>query len=251
MDITVTPRALPTFDAIAPFCAGTQDPVLPGVSTNGITGTWSPAVNNNASGTYTFTPATNECALPTTLDIIVYPNPVADFNMSEQELDLTNTTVHFFNQSTGAASYEWSFGDGTESTGENPQHTYPQDDPSSYTITLTAISAEGCVDVTSQTISVKEELVFYVPNAFTPDGDAHNNVFQPVFTAGFDPQDFSLYIYNRWGELLFESHDATMGWDGTYQGQLCQENTYTWVIEVKNINDDKRQRFNGHVSLLR
>ena len=81
VDITVNPNTTPTFDPIAPFCAGTTAPSLPGTSTNGITGTWNPAtVNNTTSATYTFTPTAGLCALPTTLDITVSPNITPTFD---------------------------------------------------------------------------------------------------------------------------------------------------------------------------
>jgi gliding motility-associated-like protein len=99
-----------------------------------------------------------------------------------------------------------------------------------------------------------EDIVFYVPNAFTPDGDNFNQTFQPVFTSGFDPYDFNMIIYNRWGEKIFETHDALVGWNGTYlfsEGDLVQEGTYIWVIEFKNKQNDKHQKATGHVTLMR
>lgn len=105
------------------------------------------------------------------------------------------------------------------------------------------------------TITVYEETIYYVPNTFTPDQDAYNPTFQPVFTSGFDPQDFVMYIYNRWGEVIFETHDASIGWNGSY-GQngeilLCQDGTYTWKIEFKTTQNDKRVMKVGHVNLIR
>ena len=120
---------------------------------------------------------------------------------------------------------------------------------------LIATSALGCSDTAYSTIQVYEELIYYVPNTFTPDNDNYNPTFQPVFTSGFDPQDFVLYIYNRWGELIFESHDASIGWNGTYGSngeiQMCQDGTYTWKIEFKVTRWDERRVAIGHVNLIR
>ncbi|MGB1508085.1 MAG: gliding motility-associated C-terminal domain-containing protein, partial [Crocinitomicaceae bacterium] len=84
-----------------------------------------------------------------------------------------------------------------------------------------------------------------------PDGDEFNQIFQPVFTSGFDPYDFNLKIYNRWGQLVFESNDNNQGWDGTYGGELVQDGLYTWKIEFKSISNDERFIHTGHVNLLK
>ena len=94
-------------------------------------------------------------------------------------------------------------------------------------------------------------MIFYVPNTFTPDFDNFNQTFQPVFTSGFDPFDYTLLIFNRWGEVLFESHNAEVGWDGTYGGELMQDGTYTWKIEFKTTATDERRMAVGHVNLIK
>jgi gliding motility-associated-like protein len=161
-----------------------------------------------------------------------------------------NSTVQFINNTSNASNYSWEFGDGTGSIESEPNHTYPSE-VGNYTVTLTAASPNGCIDSASIAIVYEEEVIFYVPNSFTPDGDMYNQTFQPVFTSGFDPFNFSLTIYNRWGELIFESMDATVGWDGTYGGKLVQEGTYTWKINFKAPNNDNKFEHSGHVTFLR
>ena len=100
-------------------------------------------------------------------------------------------------------------------------------------------------------IAIEQEVIYYVPNTFTPDGDGFNQTFQPVFTDGFDPYDFNLFIFNRWGEMIWESHDASIGWDGTYNGKTVQSGTYVWKIEFKTIKNDERKMITGHVNLIR
>ncbi len=103
-------------------------------------------------------------------------------------------------------------------------------------------------------LTESDELVYYVPNAFTPDGDSYNQTFQPVFTTGFDPYDFHLQIYNRWGEIVFESKDYRIGWDGSYgsKGQFTSEqnDVFVYVIEFKRSINDERIRTVGHVNIL-
>lgn len=99
-----------------------------------------------------------------------------------------------------------------------------------------------------------EELIFYVPNTFTPDGDMYNEYFKPVFSSGYDPFDFSLIIFDRWGEIIWESHDVEVGWDGTYgidRNKMVQDGTYTWKIEFKTTMSDERVMVVGHVNVIK
>jgi gliding motility-associated-like protein len=80
----------------------------------------------------------------------------------------------------------------------------------------------------------------------------YNQLFKPVFTSGYDPFDYTMLIYNRWGEVLFESHNAEFGWDGTYGADgLVKEGVYTWKIEFKTKASDERKMIVGHVNVLR
>jgi gliding motility-associated-like protein len=98
---------------------------------------------------------------------------------------------------------------------------------------------------------VKGDEIFYIPNTFTPDGDEHNNLFVPVFTNGFDPANFELEIYDRWGELIFQSFNAEKGWNGHFNGELSQVGTYVWKIMYKNPDLDEYKVITGHVNLIR
>ena len=183
--------------------------------------------------------------------ICVEPDPIAEFSADPDHLSTINLTSQMVNTSYGADSYVWDFGDGSgTSTDFSPSHTFP-DETGTYTITLTVFSDIGCSDVTEQTITMKEELLFYVPNTFTPDNDDYNEVFKPIFTSGYDPFNYHLTIFNRWGEILFESYDAEFGWDGTYGGTIVQDGTYIWKITVKKSYVDDREEFMGHINLIR
>lgn len=184
--------------------------------------------------------------------VIIDAYPIASFNYEPQEVSSLNPEVEFTNTSWGASSYIWNFGDdGTVSSQESPVYTYPQETGGTYVVTLTAISENGCRDTISSVVRIAEELIFFVPNTFTPDGNQFNQTFEPVFTSGFDLHNYTLFIYNRWGEVLFESHDVSVGWDGTYGGKMSQQGTYLWRIEVKTILSDERKVYIGSVNLLR
>ena len=188
--------------------------------------------------------------------ICVEGAPLASFIPSNSILTEFNPVVNFNNTTTGASNYLWNFGDNsTTSTLEDPSHNYSGNEVGNYLITLIAYSPLGCADTAYATIQIQEELIFYVPNTFTPDDDNYNQTFQPVFTSGFDPYDYTLLIFNRWGEIVFESHDANVGWDGSYGSngeiEMVQDGTYTWKIEFKTNKNDERKMVVGHVNILK
>jgi gliding motility-associated-like protein len=199
---------------------------------------------NNCTNSYT---ATNI--------ICVEGPPVAAFTASDYSLSTLSTLVNFENNTSGATDYSWNFGDESLlNSNENPTHTFP-DLPGNYEVVLTATSANGCIATTSAIINVYEDLLFYIPNTFTPDFDNYNQVFKPIFTSGFDPFDYNLLIFNRWGDIIFESNDTNFGWDGSYgsKGQIdeVQDGTYTWKIEFKVSKTDERKMVKGHVNIIR
>ena len=117
-----------------------------------------------------------------------------------------------------------------------------------------ATSPTGCVDSASIIIGYEEQLIYYIPNTFTPDDDEHNQSFKPIFTSGFDPFNFEMTIYNRWGELIWQSHDHREGWDGSYGKQHAygvQAGLYSWVIRFKPKDNDEKIVINGFVNVLK
>lgn len=156
--------------------------------------------------------------------------------------------VQFQNLSVGAISYNWDLGNGETSTLENPSTIY--ESSQNYIVTLIATNDQGCQDSITKIIQIKPEFIFYAPNSFTPDGDEFNQTWIPI-TQGIDPYNFDLYIYNRWGQLIWESHDITVGWDGTYDGQVVQTGTYVWMVRVKLPDNDDSREFNGTINLIK
>ncbi len=271
-NITVTVEVLPvlTFDGInlsgcAPLAVTltntTQGAVVNCVWTleNGdvLNGCGSVTAMFNSPGTYdvtlTTTSATGCASSATYTDyVFVQADPIASFSPNTTAVTNYNSVVYFDNTSSGAVTYDWNFGDGSQTIHtESPNYEFPGDQPGTYIVQLIAYSSLGCTDTAYSTIQLAEELIFFVPNSFTPDIDDYNPTFQPIFTTGFDPYDFTLLLFNRWGEIIFESHNAEIGWDGTYGGKLVQDGTYTWKIEFKTTVNDERKSLTGHVNLIR
>ena len=178
--------------------------------------------------------------------------PVADFTATPGVFTDQDVLVVFTNLSIGASSFIWDFGDQNTSAYINPSNLYELTEEGAF-ITLIAVSDFGCTDEAQLIIEYEEQEVFYVPNTFTPDGDNFNQMFTPVFYSGFDPYNFEMLIYNRWGELVFESQNADIGWDGTYgySGMKASDGAYTWKITYKTPKTDQRKVIVGHVTLIR
>jgi gliding motility-associated-like protein len=219
---------------------------------------------NGCTATYTFTQSgcydislsstVNGCVSSLTQNdfICVDNSPIAAFTSSSTIFNEPNENINFINNSVGASTYLWNFGDEQSSTASNPSHTFQNASLGTF-VELIAFSAGGCSDTTTVYIGFEPGEVFYVPNTFTPDGDEYNNVFLPIFTSGYDPYNFELLIYDRWGELIFESHNVLEGWDGSYGklGRIVQDGTFVWKITFKNTLNDKRRQVIGHVNVLR
>ena len=196
----------------------------------------------------------NGCIGTYTIDdyVHVFPTPVASFYPDPTVVGTSATLVNFFNTTQNGQYYTWDFGDGSaNSHTTHTKHTYSEEEERNYTVTLIASNDYGCIDTARMVVQVIEDILLYVPNTFTPDGNQFNQVFTPIFTQGYDYNDFVLTVYNRWGELLFESRDVEIGWDGTYGGKIVKEGTYLWIIEFRKRKTDERYRIDGHVNLLR
>jgi gliding motility-associated-like protein len=192
----------------------------------------------------------NGCSNAVTMNsfICVLTSPNAQFMVGNAVAAVSNPVFQFVNSSTDAISYLWNFGDGTSNTIFSPSHTYDET-AGSYLVQLVAYNAAGCSDTAHVIVTVKDEQIFYVPNAFTPNGDESNNTFEPVFTSGVDESNFSLIIFNRWGETLFETKDPKVGWDGTYHGQIVPAGSYVWALRFKDPKSDDKFEFSGNVSV--
>ncbi len=182
--------------------------------------------------------------------INVFDIPNAAFQFSPSVLTTLDAEVSFTDLSVNAIEWEWNFGNIGNSSAQNPTFTFPS--AGNYEVTLEVIGEGDCRDIATQIVTIKEELVFYVPNTFTPDGDSFNETFLPVFTSGFDVFNYHLTVFNRYGEIVFESFDASKGWDGTYgNSSIVVDGVYIWAIEFGDINSDKIFKESGHITVLK
>lgn len=177
-------------------------------------------------------------------------NSVADFDWNPSEISSAAPIVDFINNSQFSDEFTWIFGQSGTSNDDNPTFDFGSLF-GNVEVTLIANNAGNCPDTITKELFIKEELIYYVPNTFTPDGDKFNQTFSPVFVSGFDPKDFELLIFNRWGELIYETHDHTRGWDGTYLNRLVQDGVYNYVFRFKRKEDDDKVEVSGLINVIR
>ncbi len=180
--------------------------------------------------------------------VTVKTSPVADFTFTPV-IPVPNTPTDFHNASRNATDYTWAFGDGTSSIEVNPTHQYRR--TGNYTVCLEA-SNRGCKDTVCKTVASDVLTGAELPTAFSPNGDGSNDVF---YVRGGAIETSNLKIFNRWGQLVFESsnappNDPAYGWDGTYKGKQQEIEVYGWVLNVTFIDGTTSQR-KGNVTLLR
>lgn len=158
-------------------------------------------------------------------------------------------TITYYSETSSEGSNIWVV-NGTQYIGETLTYTF--DNGGVYNITVIRENGPCSVEENLQVvISECPGIIYWVPNSFTPDGDEHNQMFGPVMTEGFDVDGFTFLIFNRWGEMVWESHDPSIKWDGMYNGLLCQDGIYTWKLQFGILGDDGRITDVGHLSIIK
>jgi gliding motility-associated-like protein len=182
----------------------------------------------------------------------VHENPIAKFIWTPFNPKVSYPEANFFDNSYLGHSYSWTFesGEPAVSSDQNPVVMFPGEKADDYLVTLTVTSEFGCTDSIANLIETVPDIVLYVPNAFTPDGDKFNETWR-VFIDGIDIYKFDLFIFNRWGEIVWESHNPDAEWDGTYGGMPVPEGTYLWKIKCADFTTDEKYEFQGHFTVLR
>lgn len=178
--------------------------------------------------------------------ITEYPKPDALFEADPYVTDLLNPEIEFTDKSSqNVVAWYYDFGEGSSSEDQNPTNRFTE--VGEYLVTQYVTTQYGCTDTISGTVKVEPIFTFYIPNAFTPNADDTNEEF---YGDGEGFTDYSMYIYDRWGELIFESNDKDYHWDGSYKGQQVEQGVYVYYFYIVDWrNDDHIYR--GHVTLMR
>jgi len=193
--------------------------------------------------------------------ITVFETPIAQFRVRPSTVYVPDQPVYTANLSYGATQYFWDFGDeeGIDDTSTEEEPIYYYTNPGVYDIFLWVANDEGCMDsvIVYKAVTAEPGGNLAAPNVFTPSPDgpnggvpgdvAFNDVFLPIERGAIE---FHMQIFNRWGELLFESWDKNIGWDGYYKGRLAKSDVYIYRLDLK-LNDGRRVTRLGDVFLLR
>jgi gliding motility-associated-like protein len=210
------------------------------------------SVMNLGAGTYSVKVSNSLCSDSSTVVVNDIAGPIASFTVNPQ-VALLGQTVNCTDMSIGATTWNWTFGPslGT-SIIQNPFFSFYNE--GTYTIYLTVTDDYACMDSTSRKVTVSAPYTFYVPNAFTPDNDGINDYFIPkgIYV---DEDRYSMIIFNRWGEPVFETQDVNQGWDGrvnttTIESTEVSSDTYIYVIKLYDVNGEYHE-YMGQVNLIR
>ncbi len=174
----------------------------------------------------------------------VNPAPVANFTHAPI-IPETNVPITFTNRSTGADLYNWNFGDNTGSSEMNPVHFYKR--TGDYNVCLISSNKYGCSDTICRPVSADVLPLADIPTGFSPNGDGVNDV---LYVRGAAIESVDLKIFNRWGELVFQTTDMAIGWDGSYKGKQQEMEAYAFVLNVIFIDGSTLHK-KGNVTLLR
>jgi len=194
----------------------------------------------------------NGCSVDIYSTVQLINPPQADFLTRSHPTEITNPDVLFDNESFNAFSYEWIFGDNTNSYDENPWHTY--EDAGTYLVELIAYSEPefGCTDTAYGYVTVEPLYTFYVPNSFTPDGDGLNDNWGPAGQF-FEEESYNLKVYDRWGKIMFNTDNPNQYWNGRYlnTGSQVKTGVYVYIFELKKWNTFEPKTIDGIVTIYR
>ena len=208
-------------------------------------GTWNILVSllSDYGCTYTDTMlAMVETTQPPIANFVIQPNPTTTYT----------THVTCSDWSSGIPTvWEWSAPGAipTNSSLQQPWFMYPEL-AGEYYITLKVTDYLGCWDTITHKLIIEDEMLVFVPNTFTPNGDEWNNKFQWTIL-GINEALFRLQIWNRWGELIWETRDPYAYWDGSYNGKLAPEGIYTWTMLATNKIDAGNRTFIGSINIIK
>ncbi len=182
--------------------------------------------------------------------IRVWHKPTADFAYNPSHPNVNDPLVHFNNLSVAADSYQWYFEQGVGSSSLfEPFHLFPAD-TGLYEVELVAITVNGCTDTIIRYVHIGPDYLIYIPNSFTPNGDKTNDVYKIV---GSGVNNSTMIIFNRWGEPLItldNNQIFDIGWDGTHNGNIVQQDVYTYKLEIIDMYN-KKHTYMGNINLIR
>jgi gliding motility-associated-like protein len=182
----------------------------------------------------------------------IFANPVADFTLGPQPTTVLDPVICFSDESsTDVVDWYWNFGDPNDQTTSYDQNTcHSYSDTGYYCADLVVHNANGCMSHQQYCLEIDPYFAIFVPNAFSPNADGLNDGFMPLMFNVLS-EDYTMQIFDRWGNLIFETNDINKSWDGRANGgnNIAQIDTYVWKIQLKDYTG-KIHKMIGHVSII-
>jgi gliding motility-associated-like protein len=186
--------------------------------------------------------------------IDVFALPDAEFSAAPNPASVLNSEVSFTDLTTSASPvsyWEWIFGDGDSlgTSTPDPVHAYPNETAASYIATLIVHNTNGCYDTVAHGIDVGPEFTFFIPNAFTPNGDGINDYFNG---AGIGITKYEMMVFDRWGNMIFDTESLGKPWDGKANAgsEMAQQDVYVWKVKLTDVFD-KKHNYIGTVTIVK
>ena len=236
MTITVLAQTIPNFTQVAPVCVGDFISPLPQTSNNGITGTWTPSLNNLETTTYIFTSDAGQCADSTTMTIVVNTISALTINATNASEDFDSNQVISVSATGGSEDYEYQLDGGVWQSNSTFEYVTGCEEH-----TVAVRDALGCSTIPEKTVMIME-----YPKFFTPNGDGYNDTWNIKCLKNNSLAE--IFIFDRFGKLLLEFRPSQDHWDGTFNGQLLAGGDYWFLVSYLNSSGIKTQ-FRSHFSL--
>jgi gliding motility-associated-like protein len=244
--VTVNNPPVATVSGTSGICEGTGAILT---ASGGGTYTWSSGgsaaienVNPTTTTTYTVTVSVGSCSDTATFTVVVFNGPTANAG-ADATINIGGNTILSGN---GGGTYSWS-----PSTGlDNPNIQNPTATPTVTTVyVLTVVDSNGCSSMDTVIVTVTLDCgELFIPNIFSPNGDGHNDVLKVYGTPCVD--DFTWQIFDRWGELVYESTDPAEEWDGTFKGKELDPAVFVYKLKGTFITGLEFER-SGNVTLVK
>ena len=204
------------------------------------TGATSDTITVNKAGNYTLT-ATDRwgCSRTTTATVVEEPLPSVDFSVEPTTINTKRNYVECSIPQEANVTYLWNMGDGSSNTCTDFLHYYTTASATGkFTIALTdSNTVTGCTNAASTSIIMEP----FVPNVFTPNGDGHNDYFMP---------NYEMQVFDRNGMLLYSGTINSKGWDGTYNGEKMDPDTYFYILHYTDYKGQTQTK-KGYITLIR
>lgn len=192
----------------------------------------------------------NGCFNTASAEVLRPLEVTAEFSFGPQPTDFFETEIDFNNLSLNGSQYMWTYDSLGFSTAFEEIFEFPQYVADSYLVCLRVMNDSGCVDTVCHDIIIDDYTYLYLPNAFTPNADGMNDIFQPIINY-IEEGSYVFQIFNRWGELFYQTNDPKVGWDGTHKNIKAKEDVYVWKIRAKSQLNAEKKEWVGHVTLMR